>query len=428
MGLTATTIATVTTATNVTNPVALTAAYDSAKTAATQASVNTVAGYVDTEVAAIKVTTDKLDTALELDGAVYRYTLNALENAPTGTGGGGATVAQIWDEPIAGHLIAGSTGAKLNAAASAGDPWSTSLPGAYGAGTAGNILGNRVDVVVSTRATPAQVQTELGTYGGLKPTVAGRTLDVSTGGEAGVDWANVGTPASTNNLSATTIATVGTLTNAPPDSTGVTTLLTRIPAALFAGITSVAQWLGLIAGKQVGNTTARTELRATGAGGGTYDETTDSQEATRDRGDASWITGSAGDPWAIALPGAYSAGQAGNILGSNLNATVSSRATQTSVDAIKLKTDTIPVSPASVGDIPTAIQNADALLKRDMAAVTGEASRSPLNAMRLLRNKWSAVETPNTLVVKKEDDVTTAWQASLTTDSAASPITSADPG
>jgi hypothetical protein len=65
-------------------------------------------------------------------------------------------------------------------------------------------------------------------------------------------------------------------------------------AAVLTGITSLAQWLGLIAGKQTGNSTARTELRATGAGSGTYDETTDSQEATRDRGDAAWITGAGG--------------------------------------------------------------------------------------------------------------------------------------
>ena len=60
----------------------------------------TIAGYLDTEVAAIKAKTDlipaspaqegtltKLDTALELDGAVYRFTTNALEQSPTGSGG-----------------------------------------------------------------------------------------------------------------------------------------------------------------------------------------------------------------------------------------------------------------------------------------------------------------------------------------------------
>ncbi|HEU4752009.1 MAG TPA: hypothetical protein VFU47_02795, partial [Armatimonadota bacterium] len=58
----------------------------------------------------------------------------------------------------------------------------------------------------------------------------------------------------------------------------------------------LAQWLGLLAGKQTGNSTARTELRATGAGSGTYDETTDSQEALRDRGDVAWTTGNTTAP------------------------------------------------------------------------------------------------------------------------------------
>ncbi len=41
----------------------------------------------------------------------------------------------------------------------------------------------------------------------LYPTTAGRTLDVSTGGEAGLDWANVGSPTTTLGLSGTTIST-----------------------------------------------------------------------------------------------------------------------------------------------------------------------------------------------------------------------------
>lgn len=69
------------------------------------------------------------------------------------------------------------------------------------------------------------------------------------------------------------------------DSSGVTTLLGKL-----AGITVLAEWLGLLAGKQSGNATARTELRATGAGSGTFDETTDSLEAVRDRGDAAYTT------------------------------------------------------------------------------------------------------------------------------------------
>ncbi len=54
----------------------------------------------------------------------------------------GAIADQVWDEAIAGHLAAGSTGLTLSSAGGAGDPWGTALPGAYGVGTAGYILGN----------------------------------------------------------------------------------------------------------------------------------------------------------------------------------------------------------------------------------------------------------------------------------------------
>jgi len=55
----------------------------------------------------------------------------------------------------------------------------------------------------------------------LMPTVAGRTLDVSATGEAGVDWANVGSPTTTVGLSGTTIKAVtdaGTLTSGERNS------------------------------------------------------------------------------------------------------------------------------------------------------------------------------------------------------------------
>lgn len=54
----------------------------------------------------------------------------------------GAVPGLVWDVVLSGHLTAGSTGAALNAAGSAGDPWVTALPGAYGAGSAGKILGD----------------------------------------------------------------------------------------------------------------------------------------------------------------------------------------------------------------------------------------------------------------------------------------------
>jgi hypothetical protein len=49
-----------------------------------ESKIDTLDNYVDTEVAAIKATTDKLDTTVVLDGAVYQFTANALELGPSG--------------------------------------------------------------------------------------------------------------------------------------------------------------------------------------------------------------------------------------------------------------------------------------------------------------------------------------------------------
>lgn len=92
----------------------------------------------------------------------------------------------------------------------------------------------------------------------------------------------------------------------------------------------------------------------------------------------------------------------------------------TEVAAIKAKTDLIPAAPAAVGDIPTAAQNAEAQLKFDMSTVTGEASRSPLNALRFIRNGFSIAGA--TLTVLKEDDSTAAFTRTVTTDPTAEPV------
>jgi hypothetical protein len=60
--------------------------YDAAKYAANQASVDAIKAVVD----AIKAIDDKLDTTMEVDGAVHRFTANALEQTPTD--GGSVTI------------------------------------------------------------------------------------------------------------------------------------------------------------------------------------------------------------------------------------------------------------------------------------------------------------------------------------------------
>lgn len=634
----------------------LTSAYDAAKFAASQTSVNDV----DTDTSAIKLVTDKLNTALELDGAVYRYTVNALEMAPAGGGGGGAdpwltllpgayaagtagnilgtnldalvssrlaassyvtpptkevialatrdvdntipapppnslgakinaaaTAGDPWSTSLPGSYPTGSAGkivgdnidaaittrlatsaytepptaasiaaatrdvnnltpaanslgAAVNSAASAGDPWSTILPGSYGANTAGKIIGDRIDVLVSsrlanadyapspsltaiseavrdvdntapasnslgaavntaatagdpwvkpipatypagsagnligtrldvsvaTRATPAQVQAELGVYGPLRPTTLGRTLDVSAGGEAGIDLDNTaGSLAKGSEITGFNDIAAGTPMTLTSAYDAAKTAASQITADGTKLVTDKLNTALELDGAVYRYTTNALEQAPTGTGGG----------------------GSGVDPWNVLLPGAYAAGTAGNILGNRLDAAVTTRATQTSVDtmagyvdtevaAIKSKTDNLPTDPADASDIAASFTTVngkldtingavdteiaaiksqtdklqfasgndlkvtldgeqvamtvqaisdmtEAILKRDWTTVSGEAAYSMLNALRMLRNSWNT--STGSIVVMKEDGVGTAWSRPLVTDPAAEPIISA---
>lgn len=99
--------------------------------------------------------------------------------------------------------------------------------------------------------------------------------------------------------------------------------------------------------------------------------------------------------------------------------------THAHAEAIQTKTDLLPAAPAGVDDIPTALQNADALLNRDMASVSDTNARSPLNALRFLRNKRATAGTA--MNVYKENDSTVAWTAFVETNTAAKPIVTVDP-
>jgi|GEM_PF-6803325 len=76
-------------------------------------------------------------------------------------------------------------------------------------------------------------------------------------------------------------------------------------------------------------------------------------------------------------------------------------------------------------DTAVAVTIADSILTRDWTAVSGEAARCLLNAVRFLRNKF--VLSGTTLTVYKEDDSTPAWTGSVSTDASAEPIISSDP-
>ncbi len=110
------------------------------------------------------------------------------------------------------------------------------------------------------------------------------------------------------------------------------------------------------------------------------------------------VRADAGDPLAVAVPGAYSAGSLGYV----------------------------------IGHIPTAIENADALLDRNMATGTDSGTdggspqvRTPRQAFRFMRNR--VYTSSGTQHVTKEDDTTDSWTAAVTTDAGALPIIEINP-
>lgn len=156
------------------------------------------------------------------DAGVSQFTANALELSPTG--GSAPTAAAIadavWDEAVSDHLSAGSTGESLNAAGSAGDPWTTTLPGAYTGSQAGKMLSDILtDTGTTLQAELDGIQADTEDIQSRLPAalVSGR-MDVSVGAMA----ANVVTASALASDSVTEIA-AGTITAA-----NVTSLLDRL--------------------------------------------------------------------------------------------------------------------------------------------------------------------------------------------------------
>jgi hypothetical protein len=118
---------------------------------------------VKTETATILADTNDIQTRLpaalvggRMDASVGAMAANVLTASALASDAVAEVADGVWDEAIAGHLGVGSTGATLNAAGGAGDPWATALPGAYGAGTAGKIVGDNLNAPVGDVPTAAE--------------------------------------------------------------------------------------------------------------------------------------------------------------------------------------------------------------------------------------------------------------------------------
>lgn len=381
----------------------------------------------------------------------------------------------VWDEAIAGHLGAGSTGAALNAAGSAGDPWTTGLPGAYGAGTAGFIIGTNLDAAVSTRASAAalstvsglvdDLETRIGTPSNLGSgaTVAANLVDIEgQTDDIGVAGAGLTALGDTRiaNLDATVSSRLSTAGYTAPDNASISTILgdtndiqTRLPAALVSGrmdssvgamatdtitsgaiaasavtelqsglatsaaLSTLSTTIGTPAGASVSADIAAIEAQTDDIGAGGAGLTAIPWNAAWDAEVQSEVVDGLTQYGASTFAGGAVASVTGNV-GGNVVGSVGSVTAPVTTGTNNDKT-----GYALTAGERTSI--ATALLTLDLATITGEAARSVLNALRAIRNRVNVAA--GVMTVYEEDDTTTAWTAAITTDASADPVTQVDP-
>lgn len=229
-----------------------------------------------------------------------------------------------------------------------------------------------------------------------------------------------------------TIPTVTTLTNAPSDSSGTTTLLSRLGSALS------------ISGGKV--TVGTNDDKA----GYTLTAPYDAAKTAAQAGDAMALTSGerttlAGVVWATLSSGLSTVGSIGKRVVDYLDATVSSRASQTTVDDLPTNTElatalsgaddavlaaisalnnlssegaqdaaeaALVAYGAAVGaDIPTTAEIADRILGRSLSG-GADGGRTVKDSLRPGRNK--VVIDGNSITVYAEDDTTIAWSGTVT--------------
>lgn len=301
--------------------------------------LSTIAGYLDTEIAAILEDTGTTipATLATLAGYIDTEVASILAAVDTEV----AAILADTNELQTDWANGGRLDLILDAAGSAGDPWSTPLPGAYGAGTAGKIVGDNINATISSRSSHSAADVWA---------VATRTL-TSFGTLVSDIWASA-----TRTLTAIS------------DSSGITTLLSRIGAALTitggkVDVNDKTGFSGTVTDKTgfslaTAPPTAEEIKTAMEADGGKLDhlwEMTEDDGGTRrltanaleqaptgggsaptaaEVADAVWdevldtahevagsasvllqASGAAGDPMSVAVPGSYPEGTAGYVIG-----------------------------------------------------------------------------------------------------------------
>lgn len=352
----------------------------------------------------------------EVDTALADVRLDELLAADSDIDGAAPpTVGSVFHELMSkttGSFTFDQTTDSLEAVRDRGDSaWIT----ATGFATAANLAtmqGNVTDILADTADMQPKLGTPVTSISADIAAIEAQTDDIGTAGAGltAVPW-NAAWDAEVQSEVADALAAYGVSTATDVTNAAANVSVDEIQVSALADLfntNSGTTYASAVSGsvvKEIADNAGGSGLTAGAIADAVWDEALSGHLGAGSTGEALNAAGAAGDPWITALPGSYTAGQAGYIVGTNLNATVSSRATQTSVDTIdgivdsiladtnELQTDwanggrldlilDARASQTSVDDLPTNAELATALAAADDAvlAVLGTPAGASISA------------------------------------------------
>lgn len=354
----------------------------------------------DEDIVAAHGTSDTSGLLLRALGALISQrsnnpTLNALLGVADSAG---VDLPEQIDTELTGTHGAGSwQTSTLSAGAVSTAVWSEPLPGAFGAGTAGNIVGNNLDAAVSTRATQAQILSDATPFPGANidatissRAVAGDAMALTTGAVDDIWDEDIVAAHGTGDTAGLLLRALGATISQRSNNPTLDALL----------------GVGDVAGRDLPEQ-VDIELTAT-HGAGSWQSATVSPSAV------------ATAVWSEALPGVFGAGTAGNIVGNNLDAAVSTRATQA-----QILSDATPFAGANI-DAAISTRATQAQILSDATPFPG----SNIDAAISTRSTPAQITAAQTAIINEMTRLTVAVEttaaAGSSTTEIRTPLTEAD--
>lgn len=204
-----------------------------------------VTGFNDLDASGVATAVWNAATATYGSAGSYALLIETNLDAKVSTVGGGSLTAAgiasaVWEEALSSHTTGGSAGKALSGAGAAGDPWGVTLPGSYGTGTAGYIMGalnTKIGYLPSATAGAAGGLFIAGSNAATTVNITGNIIGNITGNLSG----SVGSVTGHTPQTGDTYARLGVPAGASiaADIAGVQAdtndIQTRLPAALVGG-------------------------------------------------------------------------------------------------------------------------------------------------------------------------------------------------